>query len=40
MVNSINTARNIKKFALKDYSGSGGPVEPVELPTLVGADIF
>jgi putative transposase len=29
-------ARNIKKFALKDYSGQVLSVEPVELPTLVG----
>lgn len=34
---NLLAARNIKKFALKDYSGSGRPVEPVELPTLVGA---
>jgi transposase len=28
-------ARNIKKFALKDYSGVGRTVEPVEMSALV-----
>ena len=28
-------ARNIKKFALKDYSGQELSVEPVEMSTLV-----
>lgn len=31
-------AQNIKKFALKDYSGQGLPVEPVEMSTLVESE--
>ena len=31
----LNAARNIKKFALKDYSGQELSVEPVEMSTLV-----
>lgn len=35
MGRDLNAARNIKKFALKDYLGQEFPVEPVEMSTLV-----
>jgi putative transposase len=35
MERDLNAARNIKKFALKDYSGQELSVEPVEMSTLV-----
>ncbi len=35
MERDLNAARNIKKFALKDYSGQELSVEPVEMLTLV-----
>lgn len=35
MERDLNAARNIKKFAIKDYSGQELSVEPVEMSTLV-----